>query len=81
MIYIITDMTFICILAWFSAKHTFFLASPPEWYIQPTYDTPKYWVYVLCKYQHQLKNLYSLELSHLPTTWNDITQEEAIDSL
>jgi hypothetical protein len=53
----------------------------PDWDIQPTYDTSKYWMYVLCKYQHQLKDLYHAELPHLPTTWNDITKEEAIDSL
>ena len=53
----------------------------PDWYIQPTYDTSKYWMYVLCKYQRQLKDFYHAELPHLPTTWNDITNEEAIDSL
>ena len=53
----------------------------PDWYIQPTYDTSKYWMYVLCKYQHQLKDMYDTELPHLPTTWKDITKEEAIDSL
>jgi hypothetical protein len=53
----------------------------PDWYIQPTYDTSKYWMYVLCKYQQQLTDLYCSTLPHLPTTWNDITKEEAIDSL
>jgi hypothetical protein len=53
----------------------------PNWDIQPTYDTSKYWMYVLCKYQHQLKDLYNSALPHLPTTWNNITKEEAIDSL
>ena len=53
----------------------------PDWNIQPTYDTSKYWMYVLCKYQHQLKDMYHAELPHLPTTWNDITKEEAIASL
>ena len=53
----------------------------PDWYIQTTYDASKYWMYVLCTYQHQLKDLYHAELPHLPTTWNDITKEEAIDSL
>jgi hypothetical protein len=53
----------------------------PDWYIQPTYDTSKYWMYVLCKYQHQLKDMYDAELPHLPITWKDITKEEAIYSL
>jgi hypothetical protein len=53
----------------------------PDWYIQPTYDTSKYWMYVLCKYQHQLKDLQCSTLPHLPTTWYNITKEEAIDSL
>ena len=62
-------------------KYKEYKAHYPDWYIQPTYDTSKYWMYVLCKYQHQLKDMYHTALPHLPTTWNDITKEEAIASL
>ena len=62
-------------------KYKEYKAHYPEWYIQPTYDTSKYWMYVICKYQHQLKDMYHTALPHIPTTWNDITKEEAIDSL
>jgi hypothetical protein len=62
-------------------KYKEYKAHYPDWDIQPTYDRSMYWKYVICKYQHQLKDLYHSELPHFPTTWKDITKEEAIDSL
>lgn len=53
----------------------------PQWDIQPTYDTSKYWMYVMCTYQHKLKDFYRLKLPHIPSSWNDITLEDAINSL
>lgn len=53
----------------------------PNWDIQPTYDTSKYWMYVMCTYQHKLKDFYRLKLPHIPSSWNDITLEDALNSL
>lgn len=53
----------------------------PQWDIQPTFDTSKYWMYVMCTYQHKLKDYYRLKLPHIPSSWNDITLEDALNSL
>ena len=37
-----------------------------DWDIQPTYDTSKYWVYVLRTYQHQFKRHYHAQLPKIP---------------
>lgn len=53
----------------------------PDWEIQPTYDTSKYWMWVLCKYKHELIDLYDAELPNIPSSWLNITKEKAIRSL
>lgn len=53
----------------------------PDWKIQPTYDTSKYWMWVLCKYKHELIDLYDAELPNIQSSWLNITKEKAIRSL
>ncbi|VDH97491.1 Hypothetical predicted protein [Mytilus galloprovincialis] len=54
----------------------------PDWDIQPTHDTSKYWMYVMCTYQQKLTDRYRRKtLPDIPTIWFGITLEEAINSL
>lgn len=53
----------------------------PEWDIVPSSDKSKYWMWVMCKYQDELKEIHDVEKPNLPETWKIITKEEAIESL
>ncbi|VDI83409.1 Hypothetical predicted protein [Mytilus galloprovincialis] len=54
----------------------------PDWDIQPTYDTSKYWMYVMCTYKQKLTDIYQRKtLPDIPAIWYDITLEEALNSL
>lgn len=53
----------------------------PDWDIVPSHDTSKYWMWVMFKYQNELKDYYGLKEPNLPATWKLIKKEEAIKSL
>ncbi|CAC5363000.1 unnamed protein product [Mytilus coruscus] len=53
----------------------------PGWDIVPSSDKSKYWMWVMNKYQNELKERYKVEKANLPESWKTITKEEAIESL
>lgn len=53
----------------------------PDWDIPPNSDTSKYWMWVICKYQHELIKMHNTQLPDIPINWKSITKEIAIDSL
>ncbi|XP_063447941.1 interferon-induced very large GTPase 1-like [Mytilus trossulus] len=53
----------------------------PDWEIQPDHTVSKYWMWVMCKYKDQLKEMYNTDDPDIPEDWWLISREEAIDSL
>lgn len=53
----------------------------PNWDIEPTPDTSKYWMWLLCKYQSNFEEKYEKKFETIPPSWFNITQEEAVQSL
>jgi hypothetical protein len=56
----------------------------PKWDIAPTsnmHDSSKYWMWFVATYKDELKNHYDYKLDHIPSSWNNITESEAEQSL
>ncbi|XP_071150302.1 interferon-induced very large GTPase 1-like [Mytilus edulis] len=53
----------------------------PDWDIFPSSDVSRYWMWVICRYHHQLVEMYSIEHPDIPSDWWKITKEQAIKSI
>lgn len=53
----------------------------PDWEIPTNSDVSKYWIWVMCRYKDQLKEMYNADAPNIPENWWCIQKEEAIDSL
>ncbi|CAG2218107.1 unnamed protein product [Mytilus edulis] len=56
----------------------------PDWEIPPSSDTSKYWIWVMCKFQNELAEMYSMkipDIEDIPEHWTSYTKQIAIDSL
>ncbi|XP_060553582.1 interferon-induced very large GTPase 1-like [Ruditapes philippinarum] len=56
----------------------------PDWDIAPTsnmYESSKYWIWFVVKYKQQLKRKYGYGIDNIPSSWNNVTISEAIESL
>ncbi|XP_063416250.1 interferon-induced very large GTPase 1-like [Mytilus trossulus] len=53
----------------------------PEWYIEPTMDTSKYWIWLLCHFKQEFETRHGLEFVDIPARWTKITEDEALYSL
>ncbi|CAC5424367.1 unnamed protein product [Mytilus coruscus] len=53
----------------------------PEWYIEPTMDTSKYWIWVLCHFKKEFETRHGKAFGDIPANWKKITEEEALNSL
>ncbi|CAC5368371.1 unnamed protein product [Mytilus coruscus] len=53
----------------------------PDWEIKPDPGVSEYWMWVMCKYKDQLKEMYSSDDPDIPEDWWLISREQAIDSL
>ncbi|CAC5424376.1 unnamed protein product [Mytilus coruscus] len=53
----------------------------PEWYIEPTMDTSKYWIWLLCHFKQEFETRHGKKFVDIPENWKQITEDEALESL
>ncbi|CAC5424342.1 unnamed protein product [Mytilus coruscus] len=53
----------------------------PEWYIEPTMNTSKYWIWLLCHFKQEFETRHGKKFVDIPPSWKRITEDEALDSL
>ncbi|XP_033981601.1 up-regulator of cell proliferation-like [Trematomus bernacchii] len=55
----------------------------PDWIIKPdaSLEASDYWKYVMAKYNEQLAELFYFKPADIPAAWNEITLEQAEESL
>ncbi|XP_036002939.1 up-regulator of cell proliferation [Fundulus heteroclitus] len=55
----------------------------PDWKIQPdvSLEASDYWKYVMNKYNEEFAEAYDAEPADIPATWDNITEEQAKESL
>ncbi|XP_071132994.1 interferon-induced very large GTPase 1-like [Mytilus edulis] len=64
-----------------SGPYKTFKKNFPDWDIPDNSDTSTYWMWVMCKYQHELIKMHGTQLPDIPINWKSITKQQAIDSL
>ncbi|VDI57935.1 Hypothetical predicted protein [Mytilus galloprovincialis] len=53
----------------------------PDWDIPPNSDVSMYWIWVITRYEEQLKEMYDSEEPRIPKYWKSISKKSALDSL
>lgn len=53
----------------------------PKWYIEPSPDNSKYWIWLLCKYRKEFEEKHEGKFDHIPKSWKKIEKKEALNSL
>lgn len=53
----------------------------PDWDIPPNFDVSKYWMWVMCKYRIQLAEMYDSKDPNIPSNWESISKNDALNSL
>lgn len=53
----------------------------PNWYIEPSLDTSKYWMWLLCRYQKEFETKYEKKFEKVPSSWKKLSKKEALKSL
>lgn len=64
-----------------SGKYKNYRENYPNWDIPPNSDVSKYWMWVICKYTDELKEMYDIDYPDIPESWWLISREDAINSL
>lgn len=62
-------------------KYQYYQNRFPEWYIEPTMDTSRYWIWLLCHFKKEFESRHGKKFVDIPTSWKRITEDEALDSL
>ncbi|CAC5379623.1 unnamed protein product [Mytilus coruscus] len=53
----------------------------PQWYIEPSPDTSKYWMWMLCRYQKEFEAKHKRKFESIPRSWKNLSMKEALRSL